>query len=158
MSTKDLILALVTAAFLGLQADPTPAIAQSPAAEGAIRRSAGDAALQWGGCPDFLPAGCAIAVLHGDPSQPNVDVFFRVPGGSEIPLHTHTSAERMILVAGELEVTYQDQAPIRLTPGDYAYGPAGLPHRGRCLSDAACTLFIAFELPLDAVPAAPAGD
>ena len=87
--------------------------AASPDAEPAISRTAGDAALAWGACPDFLPAGCAIAVLHGDPSQPNADVFFKLPARSEIPLHSHTSAERMVLVAGELEVTYQGQAPVQ---------------------------------------------
>ena len=126
--------------------------AAAPDAEPAISRTAGDAALAWGACPDFLPAGCAIAVLHGDPSQPNADVFFKVPARSEIPLHSHTSAERMVLVAGELEVTYQGQAPVRLAPGAYAYGPPGRPHGGRCVSDVPCILFIAFETAVDAVP------
>jgi len=157
MPAKHMIIQLMTAAVLGILAVGLSARADSPPAEPAISRSADDATLQWGGCPDFLPAGCAIAVLHGDPSQPNVDVFFKVPGGSEIPLHTHSSVERMVLVAGELEVTYQDQAPVRLTPGDYAYGPAGRPHSGRCLSDVPCILFIAFELPLDAVQSDAAG-
>jgi quercetin dioxygenase-like cupin family protein len=126
--------------------------AEAPVTEPALAKSAGAAGLQWGGCPEFLPAGCAIAVLHGDPSKPNVDVFFKVPGKSEIALHTHTSAERMVLVAGELEVTYEGQAAARLTPGSYAYGPAGRAHRATCVSDAACILFIAFEAPLDAMP------
>jgi quercetin dioxygenase-like cupin family protein len=125
--------------------------------EPAIARNAGDAGLAWGPCPDFLPAGCAIAVLHGDPSQPNADVFFRVPARAGIPLHTHTSAERMVLVAGELEVAYEGQAPVRLTPGAYAYGPPGRPHSGRCISDVPCILFIAFESAVDALPAATAG-
>jgi quercetin dioxygenase-like cupin family protein len=157
MPAKHLIIDLVPAAVLGLLAVAPAAGAGAPAAEPAISRSAGDAALQWGGCPEFLPAGCAIAVLHGDPSQPNADVFFRVPAQSRIPLHSHTSAERMVLVAGELEVTYQGQAPIRLAPGDYAYGPAGLPHAGHCASDEPCVLFIAFESAVDAIPTATAG-
>ena len=130
----------------------THAYAVSPEEEPAIARTAADAALQWGGCPDFLPAGCAIAVLHGDPSKPNVDIFFKLPAKSEIPLHTHTSAERMVLVAGELQVTYEGQAAARLTPGSYAYGPAGRAHSGACVSDVPCVLFIAFESALDAVP------
>lgn len=135
----------------------TRATAEAPGAEPALARAAGDAGLQWGGCPDFLPAGCAIAVLHGDPSKPNVDVFFKVPAKSEIALHTHTSAERMVLVAGELDVTYEGQATARLTPGSYAYGPAGRAHRAACVSDVTCVLFIAFESPLDAMPSGAAG-
>lgn len=134
-----------------------PAYASAPGDEPALVKSAADAGLQWGGCPDFLPAGCAIAVLHGDPSQPNADIFFRLPAQSEIPLHTHTSAERMVLVSGELRVTYEGQPTAHLTPGTYAYGPAGRPHSGACVSDAPCVLFIAFESALDALPSGAAG-
>lgn len=135
-----------------------PAAAEAPVTGPALARTADDASLQWGGCPDFLPPGCAIAVLHGDPAQPNVDIFFKVPAKSEIAPHTHTSAERMVLVAGELRVSYQGQAAVTLTPGTYAYGPAGRPHSAACVSDVPCVLFIAFESPLDAIPAASAGD
>lgn len=154
MHPQDAICGLLPAAAVGLIAIALTVEAAAPDAEPAISRTAGDAALAWGACPDFLPAGCAIAVLHGDPSQPNADVFFRVPGRSEIPLHSHTSAERIVMVAGELEVTYQSQAPVRLMPGAYAYGPPGRPHGGRCLSDDPCVLFIAFEAAVDAVPSA----
>lgn len=156
MHAKDVIPALSLSAVVALAASAVPAEADAPPVEPAISRNAGDAVLAWGPCPDFLPAGCAIAVLHGDPSRPNADVFFRVPARADIPLHTHTSAERMVLVAGELEVGYVGQAPVRLTPGGYAYGPPGRPHAGRCISDVPCILFIAFESAVDAMPAAAA--
>lgn len=126
--------------------------AQTPPAEQAMAISADDAQLKWGPCPPFLPKGCAIAVLHGDPAKDNVDVFFKVPAKSNIPLHWHTSAERMILVSGELHVTYDGQKTAVLKPGMYAYGPAKRPHHGVCASTVPCILFIAFESPLDAVP------
>lgn len=126
--------------------------AQAPAAEQALTQTAGDAKLKWGPCPEFLPKGCAIAVLHGDPAKDNVDVFFKVPGKSKIPMHWHTSAERMILVAGKLHVTYEGQKTAVMTPGTYAYGPAKRPHSAHCESSTPCILFIAFESPLDAVP------
>ena len=129
-----------------------PALAQSPTA---FARVHDDASLQWGDCPEFMPAGCAIAVLHGDPAQPGADVFFRVPGGAQIPRHFHSSAERMVLVAGELEVTYDDQSPVTLRAGHYAYGPAQAPHSGRCRSPQPCVLFIAFDGPVDAIAGAP---
>lgn len=156
MHAKDVMRGLLPVAAVGLLAGAPTVDAAAPVAEPAISTTVGDAALQWGACPGFLPAGCAIAVLHGDPSQPNADVYFKVPARSEIPLHTHTSAERMVLVAGELEVTYQGQEPVRLKPGAYAYGPPGRPHGGRCVSDVACVLFIAFESAVDAVPSAAA--
>lgn len=126
--------------------------AQTPAGEQALTWTAGDAQLKWGPCPPFLPKGCGIAVLHGDPAKDNVDVFFRVPAKSTIPLHWHSSAERMVLVAGELHVTYDGQKTAVLKSGTYAYGPAKRPHKGFCASAVPCVLFIAFESPLDAVP------
>lgn len=118
---------------------------------------ADDPSLLWGPCPDFLPEGCAIAVLHGDPAQANADVFFRVPGGAEIAAHWHHSAERMVLVAGELQVTYEGEPSRTMLPGSYAYGPAERVHEARCNSSEACVLFIAFEQPVDAI-AVPAKD
>jgi quercetin dioxygenase-like cupin family protein len=132
------------------------AFAQPAAQEQALARSAQDPQLQWGPCPAFMPAGCGLAVLHGDPAKPNADVFLRVPANSTIPEHSHTSAERMILVAGELAVRYHNQAEVVLRPGMYAYGPAKLPHTASCRGSAPCVLFIAFESAVDAVPASPA--
>jgi len=127
------------------------ALAQQAGGETALASGIDDAGLQWGPCPEFLPAGCAIAVLHGDPAKDNVDVFFKLPGNSMLPLHWHTSAERMVLVSGELRVSYQGQDEVALKPGMYAYGPAKLAHHGVCASAEPCVLFIAFESPLDAV-------
>jgi len=123
------------------------AFAQDPP----LARATGEASLKWGGCPDFMPKGCEIAVLHGDPAKSNADVFFRVPANAVIPRHWHTSAERMVLVAGELHVTYDGHETAVLKPGTYAYGPARLPHRAECGNAGPCVLFIAFEAPVDAV-------
>ncbi|HET9484785.1 MAG TPA: cupin domain-containing protein [Xanthomonadales bacterium] len=126
-----------------------PAAAAPAAAEQAITVPFDDANLTWRACPPFLPDGCGIAVVHGDPTRPNADVFFRVPAGSTVPRHWHSSAERMVLVSGAMTVTYEGQAPIALKTGSYAYGPAKLPHTAVCAPGAPCVLFIAFEGPVD---------
>lgn len=113
--------------------------------------TAQDPQLKWGPCPPFLPKGCEIAVLHGDPAKRNVDIFFKVPANASVPRHWHTSAERMVLVSGELHVTYDGHQTAVLKAGTYAYGPAKLPHVAECRSTGPCVLFIAFESPLDAV-------
>jgi quercetin dioxygenase-like cupin family protein len=113
---------------------------------------ANDRNILWSPCPPFLPKGCQIGVLNGDPAKPNVDIFFKVPGKSKIAAHKHTSAERMVLVQGQMTVTYEGHEPVRLRRGSYAYGPAGLMHEAACLSAEPCVLFIAFEQPLDAIP------
>jgi quercetin dioxygenase-like cupin family protein len=127
------------------------AVVHGDSTEAPLAIAAGDPAVKWGPCPDFMPKGCGLAVLHGDPSKNNADALLRVPAGSEIPRHWHTSAERMVLVAGELTVTYDGQSPAVLKPGMYAYGPAKAPHKAFCSKGAACMLFIAFESPIDAV-------
>lgn len=91
-----------------------------------------------------------MTVLQGDPAKPNADVVLKVGPGNTLPRHKHTSAERMILLKGTLQVTYDGAAPVTLKPGDYAYGPAGLPHVASCKSKVPCLLFIAFEGPVDA--------
>jgi quercetin dioxygenase-like cupin family protein len=128
------------------------ALAEEPNQEPALVFTFEDPQLEWGPCPAFLPDGCEIAVLHGDPAEKNADIFFKVPANSAIPRHWHTSAERMILVSGELHLTYDGQETEVLRPGTYAYGPPKLPHKGFCAEGDPCVLFIAFELPVDAVP------
>lgn len=123
-----------------------PALAQ----DAPLRHAMDDPALQWGPCPEFMPAGCQIAVLRGDPAEPNADVLFKVPGGAEIPRHWHGSAERMVLLGGELEARYDGHPAVTLKRGDYGYGPPKLPHSAHCRSSDPCVLFIAFVGPVDA--------
>ena len=132
-------------AMAGAAAVPSPA--QRP-----LAIAPDSPALKWGACPPFFPKGCEIAVLHGDPAKPNADLLLRVPGGFTLPPHRHSSAERMMLASGQLRVRYQGFPPRTLTPGTYAYGPAGLPHEARCLGRQRCVLFIAFEGAVDAEP------
>ncbi len=122
------------------------------AQEPPVAWSAKDSQLKWGPCPPFLPKGCAISVLHGDPAKNNADIFLRIPANSTLPRHWHTSAERMVLVSGELHVTYEGHKTAKLKAGSYAYGPAKLPHQAECKNAGPCVLFIAFETPVDAVP------
>ncbi|MDX1753335.1 MAG: hypothetical protein R3259_09135 [Salinimicrobium sediminis] len=37
-------------------------------ATNSVVRTIDDKDLQWGPCPDFMPNGCEIAILHGDPA------------------------------------------------------------------------------------------
>jgi quercetin dioxygenase-like cupin family protein len=118
--------------------------------ENSILKSIDDETLQWGPCPPFMPDGCNIAVLHGDPSKENADVLFRVNGKSSIPNHWHSSAERMVLLSGKMEVTYKGEKTSMMKLGNYAFGPAKKPHTAKCVSKEPCVLFIGFNEPVDA--------
>ena len=149
MIAKQTILAL---ALFGAVLAVTPRV--EAADESAVVWAADDDGLQWGPCPAFLPSACRIAVLHGDPGKPNADIFFKVPAKAKLPMHWHSSAERMVLVAGELHVTYEGQKTAVMKAGSYAYGPAKRAHSAVCASTVPCVLFIAFESPVDAVASA----
>ena len=156
------LILLATAAACSRAEAPAPendlAAADQPAAATVgkpLAILASDTTLKWGPCPPIFSApGCEITVLNGDPAKPNADVFLRIPGGYAIPPHRHSSAERMILVTGEMRIRYAGSPEARLVAGSYAYGPARLAHEATCLGSAPCTLFIAFEGPVDAETAA----
>lgn len=120
------------------------------AQEPSLIKLAKDPSLEWGGCPAFIGEGCQIAVLHGDPAKRNSDIFFKVPGDFKIPLHWHTSVERMVLVSGKLDVTYSGEKTGTMLPGTYAFGPAKKHHSAFCHKGNDCVIFIAFEEPIDA--------
>jgi len=107
--------------------------------------------LVWLPAPSFLPS-CTFTVVHGDMSQPNLDVFFKVPENTKVPAHWHHSQERMILISGEMEVQYEGESSQLMKTGSYAYGPAKKPHSAKCLDKGPCVLFIALVEPFDAFP------
>lgn len=127
-------------------------LTSATAGEKALVISHSDNQLQWSPCPDFIPKGCEMAVLQGDPARENLDIFFKVPGDFHIPYHKHTSQERMVLVSGTLEVIYDDHEKATINTGEYAYGPAQLPHSAYCHKGDDCVLYIGFVAPLDAIP------
>lgn len=116
----------------------------------AFVREYDSAQIQWGPCPAFMPDSCGLAVLQGDPKKKNTDVLFRLRSDTTAPHHWHTSAERMVLLSGEMRVNYDNQEPVVIEPGNYAYGPPELPHSAYCQSKADCVLFISFDEPVDA--------
>lgn len=117
----------------------------------AVKISEGASGLEWMACPEFMGEGCNITVLQGDPSKGNFDILYKIPANHVVPKHWHTSPERIVVLSGTLEVTYDGEETQVLKQGDYAYGPAKKPHIAKSGSDGPCMLFIAFEEPMDAV-------
>lgn len=140
---KNVLVSLITLLFI-------PAMLFAQNQDRSFTWSAGDEQLEWGACPEFMPDSCRIAVLQGDPSGPDADVFFKIQGNTTIPNHWHHSAERMVLVTGDMEVKYRGEEVTELKPGTYAFGPPEKPHEASCISDEECVLFIAFSKPVDA--------
>jgi quercetin dioxygenase-like cupin family protein len=59
-------------------------------------------------------------------------VFFDLPPGQEIPLHSH-GEQWGIVVEGEMELTISGDTQ-RYAPGDSYHIPAGAVHGAKCLS------------------------
>jgi len=119
--------------------------------EMSIAKSIHDKDIIWNPAPEFFP-GCSFTILHGDIPEPNLDFFFKVEPNTEVIYHIHNSAERMVLISGEMEVQYEGEKPTILKAGTYAYGPAKKPHRAKCLNSGECVLFIAMNEPFSAEP------
>ena len=119
--------------------------------EDSFSTSANDPDLEWLPAPEIFP-GCSFTVLHGDVAEPQLDFFFKMEPKTVAVKHFHNSAERMILVAGELEVQYDGEDPVVLKSGHYAYGPAKKPHKAKCLSAEPCVLFVAMNEPFSVAP------
>ncbi len=137
---------------------PAHAVTPPVTAQEAFTRTVDDPRVEWNPCFEWMPEGCELAVVQGlDPEGLNADAFFKLPPGSTVVEHWHTSAERMVLLSGVMEVDYEGQDPVRVYPGTYAYGPAELPHETHCLEEGnePCILFIAFEDPIDAIEGRP---
>src|SRR3546814_13094691 len=73
-----------------------------------------------------------FSVVHGDLEKGNADVVIKFPANSISPHHWHTTAERMVLLSGELHLTYVGHETMILNPGSYAYGPAKPAHTALC--------------------------
>jgi len=147
LKTTSILVVLLSCMAVG----STTAVAQEATGEQAISRTHKDPQLKWSPCPPIFPKGCEVTVLRGDPANGPSDVFLRTPANYRLPPHWHTSPEHMILVSGELHVTYEGQKPAVLRAGSYTYGPAKAKHEARCAKAGPCVLFIAFESPIDAV-------
>lgn len=147
LKTTSILVVLLSCMAVG----STTAVAQEATGEQATSRTHKDPQLKWSPCPPIFPKGCEVTVLRGDPANGPSDVFLRTPANYRLPRHWHTSPEHMILVSGELHVTYEGQKPAVLRAGSYAYGPAKAKHEARCAKAGPCVLFIAFESPIDAV-------
>lgn len=148
MSFRRVLSAVATtiAALLGASA-----LAQTKLTEAPPAFTPTDKKLKWSACPAGLPKGCQLAVLQGDPEKPGADIYLRLPPKSKIPAHKHTSSERIVVMQGDITVTYEGLKPMKVRSGTYTYGPAEAVHEAACVSTQPCVLFISFEKPVDLI-------
>lgn len=104
--------------------------------------SASAASAEYVPVPGF-PQGADFSVLYGDPSAGASEMYFRLQPGVRVPMHFHTSPERLIGIQGTVNMEYPDGSEAPLGPGDYMFMPSKLPHAANCPGgDTACVVYI----------------
>ena len=89
--------------------------------------------LKWGDPPPSLPAGAKLAVVQGDPSQPQPFVVrLQVPAGYKIAPHWHPGVENVTVLAGTVALgmgeTFDESKMTSAAVGSYASLPAEMRH------------------------------
>ena len=87
----------------------------------------------WSAAPPTLPPGAEIAVLSGNPGTEGPFVLrLRLPSGYEVPAHTHSGDQLIIVISGMFNVGHGDNldrsATLPLPAGGFVELPAEHPH------------------------------
>lgn len=77
--------------------------------------------------PSNLPPGAEYHLVREDPATHGIQALVRFPSGYQVPPHSHSCAETLVVLKGRLEVTAGSAVRV-LRPGDYAVLPAGAAH------------------------------
>jgi len=132
---------------LGLLTLTALAVVASAAADPVVKPASD---LKWTAVPNVQ--GAKVAVLWGDPKTGAYGAFKKIPGGGNLPMHTHSNDQKTILVTGTVVLEIQGQPPKELAAGSYAFIPAGLPHKANCKAGAECLYFEEQPGPSDMKP------
>jgi ketosteroid isomerase-like protein len=105
----------------------------SPAAPPSPHVMVAPTGLKWGDPPPSLPAGARLAVVQGDPSQPQPFVVrLQVPAGYKIAPHWHPGVENVTVLAGTVALgmgeTFDESKMTSAAVGSYASLPAEMRH------------------------------
>lgn len=89
--------------------------------------------LKWGDPPPSLPSGAKLAVVQGDPSQPQAFVVrLQVPPGYKIAPHWHPGVENVTVLSGTVALgmgeQFDESKMTTASVGGYASLPAEMRH------------------------------
>jgi quercetin dioxygenase-like cupin family protein len=85
--------------------------------------------------------GARQAVLWGDPATGAYGAIKSIPGGTMMGMHTHTNAQRAVVISGTVEFAMEGEAKKALGAGSYVFIPAGAAHDVTCKAGADCVYF-----------------
>ena len=115
---------------------------------------AGD--LKWTDLDPNGAPGVKVADLWGNHAVGAFGAFFKLPAGFAAPLHTHTSAMKVVFISGTYIQAPEGKAEARLGPGSYMLQPGGnYRHTTSCDKASDCVFFVESNGKFDLKPVQP---
>ena len=131
-------MAVAVVGGLASLAGAEPAAAKSAAkVQAGVLWPAGD--IKWTDNPNVK--GVQQAVLWGDPKTGAYGALKKMPGGTDLGLHSHSHEQKVVVVSGEISFNFDGEAPKVMSAGSYAQIPAGKKHAASCKASAGCEYF-----------------
>jgi quercetin dioxygenase-like cupin family protein len=97
------------------------------------------AELKWRELPE--KKGTQFAVLSGDPRVGSYTTMRRLPGGTDNPLHAHSSEITNVVISGVLYMGADAASARDLGPGSVVVLPANWVHVSGCRAGSDCVFY-----------------
>ena len=99
--------------------------------------------LKWMDLDPKGAPGVKIADVWGDHAKGGFGAFIKLPAGFAVPLHTHTSDYKVVIVSGTYVQAPEGKPEFRLGPGSYFMQPGGnYRHTTSCDKASECEFFL----------------
>ena len=99
--------------------------------------------MKWTDLDPTGAPGVKVADLWGDHTKGAFGALFKLPAGFAVPLHTHTSVMKLVIVSGTYIQAPKGKAEFRLGPGSYFLQPGGnYQHTTSCDQASECVFFV----------------
>jgi quercetin dioxygenase-like cupin family protein len=132
-----LFLSLVAGSLAATPAHP--AMSTAAAAESKAPVMVTFAELKWRELPERK--GTQFAVLSGDPRVGSYTQMRRVPGGTDVPLHAHSSEITNVIISGVFYMGADVASARDLGPGSVVVLPANWVHVSGCRAGSDCVFY-----------------
>lgn len=94
------------------------------------------------GVTDNVHGEVKAAAAHGDNARGAHGTFLKMPGKFTSPVHTHSSDEWGVIIAGVFANGKPGNPDVLLPAGSYFFQRAGEPHVSKCVSENECIIFL----------------
>ena len=99
--------------------------------------------LKWTDLDPKGAPGVKVANLWGDFAKGAFGAYFKLPAGFAAPLHTHTTAMKVVFISGTYIQAPEGKSEVRLGPGSYMMQPGGnYRHTTSCDKATDCVFFV----------------